>query len=309
MITVIYIILEGKNEAEEAIFQYQNLNLTDIVTPVNVDMLENLLTKANYDSSKVVYLCDGFRNGFSIQYQGNVVGQRNAPNLKLRVGSKAEIWNKVMLEVKGRRYAGPFEEVPFKNYIQSPIELVPKYKGKKTRLIFHLSYPKMGRSVNSQILKELCMVKYPDFQDAVELCVKAGKSCHISKSDMSMAFRNIPMDKRSWSVLILKAFHPITGKAYYFVDKCLPFGASISCKIFQEFSNTVAHLVKFETKEDLVNYLDDYFFAALRKAMCNEQVLIFLQICHEIRFPVALEKHSGEPEFWFSWDCFWIQNS
>ena len=31
-----------------------------------------------------------------------------------------------MKEVKVKRLAGPYEEVPFENYIQSPIGLVPK---------------------------------------------------------------------------------------------------------------------------------------------------------------------------------------
>ena len=101
--------------------------------------------------------------------------------------------------------------------------------------------------------------------EAVRICREAGRGCHCAKSDMSMAFRNIPMDKKSWRYLILKCAHPITGKMYYFVDKCLPFGASISCAIFQEFSNSVAFLVKHRTQKDLVNYLDDYFFAALKK--------------------------------------------
>ena len=59
--------------------------------------------------------------------------------------------------------------------------------------------------------------------------------CSCAKSDMSMAFRNIPLDKKSWNWLVLKAEHPRTGAMCYFVDKCLPFGASISCAIFQAF--------------------------------------------------------------------------
>ena len=74
------------------------------------------------------------------------------------------------------------------------------------------------------------------------------------------------------------------------LEKCLPFGASISCAIFQEFSDSVAHIVKFITKKDLVNYLDDYFFAALQKLCCNGQVSAFLDICDSIKFPVSLEK-------------------
>ena len=47
-----------------------------------------------------------------------------------------------MKEIAEKRMAGPFEDIPFEHFIQSPIGLVPKDGGKKTRLIFHLSYPR-----------------------------------------------------------------------------------------------------------------------------------------------------------------------
>ena len=38
------------------------------------------------------------------------------------------------------------------------------------------------------------------------------------------------------------------------------------------------------------NYLDDFLFAALLAALCNNQVQVFLNLCQEIGFPVAPEK-------------------
>ena len=215
-----------------------------------------------------------------------------APNLKFReVGDPITLWNKVMKEVKEQRYAGPFEEIPFDNFIQSPIGLVPKDGGKDTRLIFHLSYPRGKKtSVNANTPVELCGVKYPDFNQAIQLCLQAGKSCKIAKSDMKSAFRNLGIKKKHWKFLVMKAESPIDGKTYYFVDKCLPFGASISCSHFQCFSNAVRHIVMFKTKRDLVNYMDDFFFVALLQLICNNQVKEFLSICNLISFPVSLEK-------------------
>ena len=60
-----------------------------------------------------------------------------------------------MTEVQAKRYTGPYEKVPYEFFIQSPIGLVPKDKGKKTRLIFHLSYPRDGDSVNSGIPQKI----------------------------------------------------------------------------------------------------------------------------------------------------------
>ena len=73
-----------------------------------------------------------------------------------------------MNEVELGRFAGPYEDIPFENYIQSPIGLVPK-AGNKTRLIFHLSYTFKNRnkSVNFWTPQELCSVKYNDLDSEV----------------------------------------------------------------------------------------------------------------------------------------------
>ena len=277
---------------DEQISWFENYDLKNIETPVKVAEYKKLLIEANYDKQKTKYLVNGFKRGFSLRFQGDRKVQRDAPNLPFTIGNETILWNKVMAEVEAKRFAGPFKEPPFKHYIQSPIGLVPKDKGKKTRLIFHLSYPRDGLydSVNKSIPNDYCTVKYPSFDKAVQLCIKAGKNCSIAKSDMSRAFRNVPLRKGDFMIMIMKAKHPKTGVWYWFVDKCLPFGSSISCKIFQDFSDSIAFLVKYRTGKNLVNYLDDYFFAALYKMACDWQVRQFLDICKEINFPVSMEK-------------------
>ena len=272
---------------------FENFDIKNVVTPVNADVLEQLLTKEGYDEAKTKFLIEGFRNGFSIGYKGPTEVQMSSPNLKVRVGSEVELWNKVMKEVKLKRYAGPFADIPYENYIQSPIGLVPKDQGKNTRLIFHLSYPRDGsnKSVNANTPEHLKKVTYCDFDRTIQLCLAKGVSCNLSKSDMSLAFRNVGILPGEWCYLIMKARCPLDGKWYYFVDKCLPFGAGISCAIFQRFSNAIAFLVKARSGgKDNVNYLDDFLFIALLKWLCDHQMHCFLEICKLVNFLVALEK-------------------
>ena len=271
---------------------FENFDLENVVTPVNVPALKQLLDETGYNLEKSKKIIDGFTNGFSLGYSGNENVQRTAPNLKLRIGNPTILWNKVMKEVKNKRYAGPFETIPFDNYIQSPIGLVPKDNGTDTRLIFHLSYPRNGKkkSVNANTDPSLCSVKYPDFSDAIKLCMKEGIACKLGKSDMQAAFRNLGILKKHWKFLVIMAISPIDGKKYYFVDKALPFGSSISCAHFQDFSNAVAHIVKKKSGKSLVNYLDDYLFAALLAMICNNHIQLFLDICETINFPVSLGK-------------------
>ena len=171
--------------------------------PVWVDKLENLLTESKYNKEKSQFLIDGFRHGFSLGYAGKTNVKIRSPNLKFRgVGNKTNLWNKVMKEVKLKRYAGPFDTIPFENYIQSPIGLVPKDNGKDARLIFHLSYPRgSGLSVNENTPTKLSSVKYPDFNDAIQLCLRCleiGDSCNLSKSDMRSPFRNLRIKPEFW---------------------------------------------------------------------------------------------------------------
>ena len=156
-------------EEGEPLIYHQNFNLEDIVTPINVQKFEAMLIQSEFPKDKTAFLVDGFTDGFDIGYNGLQDRQDQSNNLPFSIGNSTILWNKVMKEVKVGRYAGPFEKIPFKNYMQSPIGLVPK-SGNKTRLIFHLSYQfKSGLgSLNSNTPKDRCSVKYRDL-DAVDL--------------------------------------------------------------------------------------------------------------------------------------------
>ena len=277
------------------VFQYENFDLTTVVTPVLPNKLKQLLIVAGYYSHKIDKLYQGFKNGFSLGYQGDPQAEIFSHNLPLRVGNITDLWNKVMKEVKLKRFTGPYKQVPFNKFIQSPIGLVPKDHGKDTRLIFHVSHPKGGTtSVNVNTLAEICKVKYQDFDQAIKLCLDLcandNQPVFLSKSDVDIAFRNLGLAPASWPWTVLKAKSPLDGRYYFFVDKCLPFGSSISCALFQVVSDAVVFLVKHRTNRPLINYLDDYLFVALMRSVCNWQMQTFLQVCREINLPVSAKR-------------------
>ena len=70
----------------------------------------------------------------------------------------------------------------------------------------------------------------------------------------------------------------------------MPFGSSISCSHFQAFSDAISFLLYTKTGKENVNYLDDFLFIALLHWYCNHQIEVYMKICAEIRFPVALQK-------------------
>ena len=65
-----------------------------------VDKLTAMLRESDYDPDEIAFLDDGFRNGFDIGYQGPTNRQSESHNIPLKVGSKTQLWNKVMKEVK-----------------------------------------------------------------------------------------------------------------------------------------------------------------------------------------------------------------
>ena len=180
------------------------------------------------------------------------MGDRNvrrfAPNLKLNCGDTFEHWEKIMKEVRLKRFVGPFEQPPYQYFMHSPVGLVPKSNG-DTRLIFHLSYPRGGVSVNSGTPTELCKVKYNDLTEAIKMCFNEGKGFFTAKADMQSAFRNLPIKPEDWPLLIMKAEHPISKRIYYFVDKCLSFGPVYLAPISMIFKCGTTYIQVQDRKE------------------------------------------------------------
>ena len=300
--------------------------MNDIVTPIKIRELERLLIATDYDRQKTLELIHSFSEGFDLGYRGPVNRKNVANNLPLNIGSHAEIWEKMMKEVHANRYAGPYDKIPFQDhYIQSLIGLVPKDNGTKTRLIFHLSYDfkldngEILKSVNYFTPEHLCKGKYKDLDYAIKTSLNLIKQIdeglwnHLldpqtlnsnkfelsySKTDVVSTFRILPMFPAHQAWLVMKAINPNTGKFVYFVDKCLPFGASISCTHFQSFSDTLAHIGEVTMQVNLslpkqipiTNYLDDFLFIAVMRYLCDLMMKNFIWVCQEIGCPISAEK-------------------
>ena len=171
-----------------------------VTTPLNVDHYAELLTQTGYDKEKSEFLINGFRNGFSLNYQGPKIRTDEARNIPFTIGNSREMWRKIMKEVRLERLAGPYSRPPFENYVKSPIGLVPKDGGLQTRLIFHLSFdfPSGNSSVNSSTPEELCSVKYNDLDTAIKYCLQMIESektktgvtpnLYFSKTDLRECF-------------------------------------------------------------------------------------------------------------------------
>ena len=282
---------------------FENFNLEDVVTPVNFEKLNELLERSNYDEHKRDFLVRGFKEGFHLNYEGPVHRRDISHNIPFTVGDKKEMWKKIMKEVSLGHFAGPFDSIPFEHYIQSPIGLVPKAGG-QTRLIFHLSYEFPDNpSVNACTPAEKCTVKYRDLDYTVKKILELIKLVSdrkiviwFGKSDLKLAFRILGTHPMVWWTMVMSAENPLTGNKCFFIDKCLPFGHSMSCVLFQEFSDALDHILRFLARDQIsaggrtTNYLDDFLFIAIAKLLCNLLLKEFLNLCKILNVPLSDDK-------------------
>ena len=149
-------------------------------------------------------------------------------NLKSALENAKIVQEKLNKELLKDRIAGPFDSPPFSNFVCSPIGAVPKKQSGKFRLIHHLSYPH-GQSVNDTIPREFSSVSYASLDDAIQLIKATWKGAFLAKTDIEAAFRIVPI-------------HHLVGFKWdgkYYFEKCLPMGASSSCKILEALSTAL----------------------------------------------------------------------
>ena len=232
-------------------------------------------------------MLNGFIKGFPLYY----VGPRIPPeskNLKSALIPPEITQQKIDREVAEGRVAGPFSFPPLPNLRISPIGLVQKRNGSDFRLIHHLSYPK-HESVNDFIDQKLCYVKYASFDEAVAIVQELGKNCLLGKSDMKSQFRIIPVAKNEFDQL------GFCFNNWYYFDKALPFGCSISCATFERFATFLEFAVRRRsTVGRLLHYLDDFLFGGKKGTNYCKVIMTNFQACmSNLGVPIASEKTEG----------------
>ena len=195
-------------------------------SPINIQNLKRELV--GYDPRKGSEILNGFLYGFPLHYTGTRM-PRDAKNLKSARTRPEIVGQKIQAEIEAGRVAGPFDQRPLLNLRVSPLGLVPKKEVGSFRLIHHLSYPS-GDSVNDFIDPNLCSVEYTSFDAAVHMIQDLGQGCLLGKSDISNAFRLLPISPHEFDQL---GFY-FEGKFYF--DKDMPFGCSIACRTWEVFA-------------------------------------------------------------------------
>mgnify|MGYP001553745544 CR=1 FL=1 len=229
-------------------------------------------------------MIDGFAHGFKIPFQGDEKFFI-APNSSSIKESPQAIAENIATELAANRIAGPFDDPPFPCYRSSPIALVPKKDTDKFRTIHNLSYPYKSGSVNAGISRDDSTVQYATFSDAIKIVNQMPPRPFLSKSDIRSAFRLIPIHPDSYHLL------GFTWQNKYYYDKCLPFGLSCSCQIFERFSKALEWILttKLGVKH-VIHFLDDFLFIAPSFSECSKYLSTFIALCDHLGIPIAHDK-------------------
>ena len=253
-------------------------------TPVKVNRLHFYLD--GYPTKLKDYLLNGFQHGFLLDYVGPHKPS-SCKNLLSATQNPAAVSDKLSKELGLGRIAGPFLERPFPSLRISPLGLIPKKTPGEFRLIHHLSFP-YGDSINSCIPNDASTVKYASIDDAVRLIRRTGRGCALAKTDVKNAFRLIPINPCDYDLL------GFCWEDSFYFDKCLPMGASSSCKIWESFSTALEWIAKSKLAiSGVLHLLDDFLLIDKTFSACEQNLSRFLAMCDDLGVPMAPEKTMG----------------
>ena len=254
-------------------------------SPIILPVLAHTLSEYP-KKDEAAFLWEGFNFGFKIPYTGPRIGR-----ISKNHGSASKqpdiIKDRLEEEVKLGRVAGPFNTPPINNLIVSPIGLVPKSTPGEFCLIFDLSYPH-GASINSGISKEDSSVIYTHFDEVIRMVREEGAGSYLFKVDIKSAFRLIPIHPDDFPLL------GMIFQGQFYVDKCLPFGLSVSCALFEKFSTFLEwHIKQNIESNQLIHYLDDFCGCSNDLDKAKNSLTKTLSCFNALGVPVSEEKVEG----------------
>lgn len=236
------------------------------------------------DKEKARVLTEGFSSGFQLPiFQGS--GCQLVDNLKSFFTNSEIVKDKLIKEISANRIAGPFSTPPFRDFRVSPLGLVPKKEPNSYRLIHHLSFPS-GNSLNDEIDTSSAAVTYATFDDAIQIIRKFGRGALLAKADVQSAFRLLPIAPESHNSL------GFCFEGFFFYDKCLPMGCSLSCYYFEIFASFLQWVMIFESGHSgIIHYLDDFLFIGPpSSSICSLILELFFRMATYFGIPLARGK-------------------
>lgn len=278
----------GKS-AEEEVNRAQNYDMS-VYTPVNVDRLKYELNN-HPDLAFTEYLIQGLSYGFHTGLQTLPEFSIECKNLVSAISQPDCVTNLIDNEIRKGYLCGPFDTIPFQHFRINPIGVAESKYSKKKRLIVDLSAPhddELNPSLNELIDKEEFSLHYVKIDDAISVIKKLGQGSWLIKTDITDAFKTIPVSRDLWP------FHGIKWNNKYYFFKQLVFGSRSSPKIFDNLSQAVCWIATNNYNiENILHLLDDFLVIEPPWADAVNTKDTLLSIFQSLGIPLSAKKTEG----------------
>jgi hypothetical protein len=166
----------------------------------------------------------------------------------------------------------------------SALGAVPKGKT-KIRLIHDLSRPFGGLNQCA----ENTSVHYPTLSDATKFM---STKSFLAKLDLSEAYRSIPVHSSCFKYTGLSWQFADSGERTFMFDSRLPFGASLSCKIFQTMTDSIVRMLK-KRGINSIGYIDDFLLVCDSFDECKQALDVAISLVQSLGLTVNFDKVEG----------------
>ena len=186
---------------------------------------------------------------------------------------------------------GPYQTIPFNKYRINPIGIAVGKYSKKKRLVVDLSSPhdnEFHPSLNNLIDKEDFSLSYVTIDEAIQSIKKIGAGCFLLKTDISDAFKLIPIHPTLWP------FHGIKWENRFYFYKQLVFGSRSSPKIFDNLSVAVCWIaINIYQIQNIMHLLDDFLSVVPLQQDPNSAMDTFIRVFKDLNIPLSAKKTVG----------------
>jgi hypothetical protein len=194
-------------------------------------------------------------------------------------------------EVNNGYLVGPFDQAPFPSYRVNPVGIAESKYSKKKRLIMDLSalHNKPGKpSLNDLIDKEEFSLSYIRIDDAIQIIRRCGRGAGMCKTDITDAFRLLPLHPSLWHLHGLK-----WNKKYFFYVK-LVFGSRSSPKLFDQLSQAICWILQNNYDvTHILHLLDDFLTIDRPEVDAHRTMSTLLLVFQKLGVPLSSSKTVG----------------
>lgn len=257
---------------------------------MQIDILQDLLID-HPDRDFTQYLINGLRCGFYTGFKNIPNNNFECKNLKSAIQYSNSVTELLQQEVDKGYLLGPFTDIPFPHYRINPIGIAISKYSKKKRLIVDMSAPHNdldNPSLNDLINKEDFSLSYVTIDDAIQLIKKCGKNSMLIKTDITDAFKIMPICLQLWP------FHGVKWENQYYFYKRLVFGSRSSPKIFDSLSFAVCWIATHKYQmPNILHLLDDFLVVVPPDSNATEIKLKLLSLFKDLGIPLSVKKTEG----------------